>query len=134
MRECLEKGCAMRSHAAGRGDCTAGREEECSRLLLDSFPCLLPVPCVMTTGQLESVCTDRDREELFYKYTSFNDPGTVFKASVKVKPGAPLSIDSKVHFRVNIPGLNPDDFETKQVRLQSLLMHRSTLSHKRKAG
>lgn len=36
-----------------------------------------------STGALESVCARRENHEFFYKYTSFNDPGTVYRAELK---------------------------------------------------
>lgn len=72
---------------------------------------------LVTPGSLESVCANKDQSEFFYKFTSFNDPGTVFRAVV-TPAGADHApkVESQVRFRSDIPGLDPNDFETTQVR------------------
>ena len=49
-----------------------------------------------------------DDKFVFYSFTSFNYPPTIFKYDIATKKSSEFR-------RVNIPGFNPTDFETKQV-------------------
>lgn len=53
----------------------------------------------------------RDDPETFYSFSSFTDPGTIFRLDV--------SSDEKSVFRKPMIGFDPDDFETRQVFYKS---------------
>jgi len=73
---------------------------------------------VLWAGSLEGLYSRLDRNEFFYKYTSFNDPGSVFRAVVKPakKEGQKVTISHTLIHRSQTKGLNPDNFVTDQVR------------------
>ena len=37
-------------------------------------------------GTLDSLCARKETDEFFYKYSSFNDPGTVYRAEIRLPP------------------------------------------------
>jgi len=51
---------------------------------------------------------NHDDKFIFYSFTSFNFPPTIYKYDIATKK-------SSVFRKVDIPGFSPDDFETKQV-------------------
>ncbi|NND95450.1 MAG: S9 family peptidase, partial [Flavobacteriales bacterium] len=63
------------------------------------------------SGSAGGLGGDRDEKTLFYTYTSFNYPSTVFRYDVD-------SDESQVHYRPETD-FNPDDFISKQVKYKS---------------
>ncbi len=45
-------------------------------------------------GTLDSVCALKEQTEFFYKYSSFNDPGTVYRAEIKLPASAPAGAEA----------------------------------------
>ena len=55
-------------------------------------------------------------KEFFFKYSSFNDPGTVYRVELIEGPNLTIkAVPTSLVFRSDIPGLNPDEYVTSQV-------------------
>lgn len=63
-------------------------------------------------GSVSGFSCDRNQQTLYYSFTSFTNPGSVYKYDLS-------NGQSTLHFSPQINGLNTDDFETKQVFYQS---------------
>jgi prolyl oligopeptidase len=63
-------------------------------------------------GSLGGFSGKKDQDKAFFSFTSFVYPSTIFQFDVKAN-------EYQVYFAPDIPGFNPEEFETKQVFYQS---------------
>lgn len=66
-------------------------------------------------GSLEGFHAKKVHNEVFFKLVNFQDAGSTYRMEVD---GASVNIE--VFKRTEVPGLNPEEFETRQVRYRSV--------------
>ncbi|KAG5176056.1 prolyl endopeptidase [Tribonema minus] len=70
-------------------------------------------------GSIEGISAKKTKNEMFFKFVNFQDAGTTYRCEITRKQDGKIEISRDVFKRTVVPGLNPDDFETKQVRFKS---------------
>jgi hypothetical protein len=82
-------------------------------------------------GTLENVQASKKQDEFFFKYTSFEDAGTVYRAQINKELAAAGrdGVTTSIVFRSELSGLNPEEFETKQVRVRGCTSERGAGGH-----
>jgi hypothetical protein len=74
-----------------------------------------PDDLTLLPGALSGVCSLKEHDYFFFQYSSFSDSGTVYQATITKAAAGRITVDSKIIFRAEVPGLNPDNFVTRQV-------------------
>ena len=73
-------------------------------------------------GSIGGISCNREDSEFFFKFTSFTEPGTIFRCDTAGLVGgdaAPCTADIYRRTNLSYSGFDPDAFETQQVFVQS---------------
>ncbi|CAM9773071.1 unnamed protein product [Chrysoparadoxa australica] len=70
-------------------------------------------------GSIQGLFAKKEYNELFFNFTNFQDPGTIYRGVLEEKEDGSADVSTAVFKSVDVPGLDANEFETRQVRYKS---------------